>query len=84
MLPNRKKKKGDIKKKSLQMFKSGKSIQEIANERELKENTIFGHLANFVDYREVKVANLIPAEHYEELKSIIPKYNFETLSDLKH
>lgn len=33
----------------MQHLKSGKSIEDIANERELNENTIVGHLANFIN-----------------------------------
>ncbi|MFL1013683.1 helix-turn-helix domain-containing protein [Flavisericum labens] len=83
-MPKPKKKKGDTKKESLQMFKSGKSIQDIADERELNENTIFGHLASFVVSGEIRVTDLMPEEHYEALKSIIPKHHFQNLSDLKH
>ncbi|SFZ94620.1 HRDC domain-containing protein [Flaviramulus basaltis] len=79
-----KKKKGDTKKISLELFKDGKSIIEIANARELNENTIFGHLASFIDSGEVKITDLISAAHYKELKQTIPKTTFENVSDLKH
>ncbi|WP_372936697.1 helix-turn-helix domain-containing protein [Seonamhaeicola sp.] len=79
-----KRKRGDTKKESLKLFQSGKGISEIAAERELNENTIFGHLASFVPTGEVKVTDLIPKQHYEELKQIIPTKTFENLSDLKH
>lgn len=75
---------GDTKKESLKLFKSSKSISEIANIRELNVNTVFGHLASFLNTGEVKVTDLMSVEFYEELKSIIPKTKFETLSDLKH
>ena len=78
-----KRKRGDAKKKSLELFKSGKSINEIANERELNVNTIFVHLASFIISGEVKITDLVPKVHYEELKEIIPKKKFDTLSDLK-
>ena len=42
-----KKPKGDTKKISLELFKAGKSIDQIALERELNSTTIFGHLAEF-------------------------------------
>ncbi|UKM66397.1 helix-turn-helix domain-containing protein [Flavobacteriaceae bacterium GSB9] len=83
-VPKTKRKKGDTKKESLRMFKSGKSIQDIADERELNENTIFGHLASFVHAGEIKVTDLMSAEHYDELKTAIPQISFENLSDLKH
>ncbi|GAA4953155.1 helix-turn-helix domain-containing protein [Algibacter agarivorans] len=79
-----KKKKGDTKRESLTLFKSGKSIAYIAEERELNENTIFGHLASFIASGEVYITDLIEEAHYKELKDLIPKITFENLSDLKH
>lgn len=79
-----KKKRGDTKKESLDLFKSGKSIEEIANERELNLATITGHLASFMPTGEVKITDLISKTHYNELKALIPKHSFENLSDLKH
>ncbi|QDO94030.1 AAA family ATPase [Formosa sediminum] len=69
---------------SLQLFKSGKSINEIATLRDLNENTIFGHLAEFISTGEVKVSDLITTTKYNTLLDLIPKTNFENLSDLKH
>jgi len=77
-------KKGETKIISLDLFKTGKSIDEIALERELNVNTVFGHLASFVSTGEIKVTDLISKEHHKELKAIIPKHTFENLSDLKH
>ncbi|UKM66400.1 helix-turn-helix domain-containing protein [Flavobacteriaceae bacterium GSB9] len=68
----------------MQKFKSGRFIQEIANECEPNKNIIFAYLASFVASGQIKVTDFIFAEHFEELKSIIQKYNFEDLSDLKH
>ncbi|MDO5970854.1 helix-turn-helix domain-containing protein [Flavivirga aquimarina] len=82
--PKPKPKKGDTKKISLDLFKAGKSPDAIALERDLNVNTIIGHLANFIASGEVKITDLIPKSHYEELKTIIPKTKFENLSDLKH
>ena len=79
-----KKQKGYTKKTSLKLFKSGKSVLEIANERDLTTNTIAGHLASFIPSGEVKVTDLISEESYNELKKIIPKKQFESLSDLKN
>lgn len=79
-----KKKKGDTKKISLKLFQSGKTIEAIANDRELNVNTIIGHLATFIETGEVKITDLISEIHYNELQAIIPKKKFENLSDLKH
>ena len=79
-----KKQKGDTKKISLDLFKAGKSIDQIALERELNINTIFGHLAGFISSGEVKITDLMSKSNYNELKKIIPTKTFENLSDLKH
>jgi len=78
-----KRKKGETKKISLALFKAGKNIQQIADERELNENTIFGHLASFIATGEVKITDIISKKHYSELKELIPTKKFENLSDLK-
>ncbi|WP_431136227.1 helix-turn-helix domain-containing protein [Psychroserpens mesophilus] len=79
-----KRQKGDTRKLSLKQFKAGKSIDQIAQDRELNTNTIFGHLASFITSGEVKITDLISQSNYSELKSIIPTKTFESLSDLKH
>lgn len=79
-----KKQKGDTKKLSLELFKSGKSVEQIALERELNINTVSGHLATFIPSGEVKITDLVSESHYKELKELIPKKSFENLSDLKY
>lgn len=79
-----KKLKVDTKKVSLDLFKSGKTIEEIEAERELTRATIVRHLSSFIDTREIKISDLMPIEHYNELKKIIPKKTFENLTELKH
>ncbi|WP_346881419.1 helix-turn-helix domain-containing protein [uncultured Algibacter sp.] len=71
------------KKVSLELFKSGKTISEIAEERSLVSGTIFSHLVSYIDTGEVKPVDLMSIEHYEELKKVIPNKTFEGLSDLK-
>ena len=79
-----KKQKGDTKKVSLELFIAGKSIDQIALERELDVNTIFGHLAGFIPSGEIKITDLMSKTNYSQLKKIIPTKSFENLSDLKH
>ena len=79
-----KRKKGDTQKESLALFNQGNTIEEIAHIRELNENTIFRHLAKFIKSGEIKISDLMPKDHYQELKGLIPKHTFDTLSDLKH
>ena len=79
-----KKKRGDTKKTSMDLFKAGKSIDQIALERELTTGTIFGHLASFTTSGEVKITELMSEKYYSELKKIIPTKTFENITDLKH
>ncbi|WP_111707891.1 helix-turn-helix domain-containing protein [Lutibacter citreus] len=79
-----KQEKGTTKKVSLKLFKSGKSIEDIAEERDLTTGTIIEHLASFIPSKEVKITDLIFVTYYKELKELIPKMTFENLSDLKH
>ncbi|MDN3493906.1 helix-turn-helix domain-containing protein [Winogradskyella bathintestinalis] len=78
------KRKSDTKKISLDLYKTGKSIEQIAMERELNVNTIFGHLATFIASGEIEITSLISKKHYTELKELIPTKTFDNLSDLKH
>lgn len=74
----------DTKLESFNLYKSGKTIEEIAAERELKENTIFGHLSSFVASGEIKVSELMNEAHYKELIKLIPTKTFDNLSELKN
>lgn len=74
----------DTKLQSFNLFKSGKTIAEIANLRELNESTIFGHLASYMSSGKIKVTDLMSEKKYNELRKLIPKKTYENLSDLKH
>ncbi|PCI34901.1 MAG: helicase [Flavobacteriaceae bacterium] len=76
--------KTDTKKLSLNMFKDGMSVKDIAKKRELVELTISGHLAHYIPTGEVDVLDLITKHRYEKLKKLILKTEYETLSDLKN
>ncbi|EGV42459.2 helicase, partial [Bizionia argentinensis JUB59] len=79
-----KEKKVDTKLQSLNLYQAGKTLPEIADTRELNENTIFGHLVTFIPSGEIKATDLMSEKHYKELQKLIPKQKFENLSDLKH
>jgi len=79
----RSKPKINTKNHSLNLFKEGKSIAEIAKERELTANTIQNHLLHFIPTKEVSVSDLIDADKYESLQKKISEISFEGLSDLK-
>ena len=74
----------DTKKLSLDMFKSGLSISEIAKARDFVETTIQGHLAHYIPTGEIKITDLISQETYDELKTIMQQTTLDSLSDLKN
>jgi hypothetical protein len=79
-----KQKKEDTKKVSLQLFKNGLSIFEIAKERNFTTTTIEGHLAYFIPTGEIKITDIMPEEKYEALKTIMQKVTFDSFTDLKN
>jgi hypothetical protein len=66
--------KGQTQKLSFEMFRQGKTIEEIAKERSLTVSTIGGHLARFVASGELDIRKIIP----EEKLSLITGYYKET------
>lgn len=67
-LPKKKKEKGDSHRTSLQLFRQGKTVGEIASERGLAQSTIEGHLASFVLTGEVDVLEIV---NEKKLKTIL-------------
>lgn len=66
-----KKKKGDSARETLALFESGKSIEEIAEERNLTEATIAGHLAQFVTDGTLDMHSFISKEQYEKALKVL-------------
>jgi hypothetical protein len=69
---------------TLEMFKDGKSIQDIANERELAESTITSHLAQFIATGELEAIQLMEENKFHELKDLMEKTKFEGFGELKN
>ncbi|GEM_PF-41228 len=76
-------KKVDTKKTSLDLFQSGKTIEEIAKERGLVKTTIEGHLTHFIPTGEIKITDLMPVKKYKELKKIMKTTSFDSFFELK-
>lgn len=56
---------------SFEMFRSGKSVSEIAAERGLGVSTIEGHLARFVESGEIHLDELVPVEKIAAIRKAI-------------
>lgn len=54
-----------------QLYQQGMRPEEIAKERNLATGTILGHLARFVNSGEIKLFDLIPADHYNAILKVI-------------
>ncbi|MCB0555403.1 MAG: helix-turn-helix domain-containing protein [Phaeodactylibacter sp.] len=63
--------KPDTKAVSLQLFQSGKSIEEIAAERGLVRTTIEGHLAHFIGLGQLSVFDLIAEEEVQKIAAYL-------------
>ncbi|MBI3718501.1 MAG: DNA helicase RecQ [Sphingobacteriales bacterium] len=61
--------KGSTDRVTLELFLSGKSVQEIAAERKLTIGTVENHLAGFVNSGELKIESLIPKSKIEIIKN---------------
>lgn len=68
---------------SLELFKQGLSIEEIAKERKLKKSTIESHLASYIPSGDVDILELIPLRRYKKLVAQIESVEFKNLTELK-
>ena len=64
---------------SFNLFKSGKSVPEIAKERKLVTDTIEGHLSFFIGTGEINLDELISPERQLLIKDAVLKFSSEGL-----
>ncbi len=63
---------------SFQMFKEGKSIEEISTERGIKDRTIQNHLVAYVESGELDVLDFVSKEKLEKITTV-----YKTLDEIK-
>ena len=68
---------------TLELFKSGLSVKEIAKERSLTTGTIESHLASFIPSGDVDILELIDIKRYKKLIDAIENTKFKSLTELK-
>jgi len=68
---------------TLELFKLGMSVKEVAKERSLTTGTIESHLASFIPSGDVDILELIPLEKYKKLVDKIEETEFKSLTELK-
>ncbi len=75
--------KPDTKTLSYNLFKEGKSVAEIAKERNMAIVTIEGHLSWFVGKGDIDINKLVPLEKQLLIKGAIKLYGIESYKTLK-
>lgn len=65
----------DTKTQSFELYKTGKTIEEIARERSLANSTIEGHLAHFIALGELDIFTLLSREQVEEMENFFREQN---------
>lgn len=73
-----KKPKIDTRKATFDLYKQGKTIKEIAEERNLKADTIFGHLAFYALRGDIPIDTILPIQHREKIERIIKNVGIES------
>jgi hypothetical protein len=72
----------DTKTVSFNLYKDGKNIAAIANERNFTTSTIEGHLAYFVGTGEINISDLVSKEKQRLIKDVIDKHGSLSLKTL--
>lgn len=75
--------KPDTKLLSFNLFKQGKSVQEIAAERHLTASTIESHLAHFIELGELEINGLVSDSNLKEISGFIDKNPGSSISEIK-
>ncbi len=79
----KKKPKTDTKQVSFELWKAGKSIAEIAEERNYTESTIEGHLSYFVSTGEIGIEKLVIPEKIKHISEFFIHEKTQLLSEAK-
>lgn len=81
--PSKKSGKGDSKKVSFELFKTGKTIEEIATERNLSISTIQGHLAHYIGSGELNINNFLTQEKIDQISNYFITNKTKSLTSAK-
>jgi hypothetical protein len=79
----KKKEKHDTKKESYDRFVAGKTITEIAADRNMAETTIEGHLAYYVALNEISATAFVSQEKIDDIRTVIREINSTKLTEIK-
>lgn len=68
---------------SFELFKAGKSLDEIAEERGLARGTIEGHLAHFIALGQIDIFSVMEREHVQEIEDYFRENKVPLSAELK-
>lgn len=73
----KKRERGDSQRETLELWRSGKSLDEIAVQRNLALTTVEGHIAQFVESGEIEdITSLVPADILQRVSQTIESMGF--------
>lgn len=75
--------KGETYRISLNLFKGGKSIAEIAEARGIQPSTVEGHLIGFLESGEVNIDDLVPKEIRQKIENAIDEIGKLSLTAIR-
>ena len=73
----------NTKRVSFDLYKAGKTVGEIAAERNLAVSTIEGHLAYFIARKELDISEFLTKEQVDEIADFFQERNTESLNEAK-
>ncbi|MCD8529078.1 MAG: helix-turn-helix domain-containing protein [Chitinophagales bacterium] len=68
---------------SLQLFKSGKTIEQIAEERSMAVSTIEGHLTKWVAQGKIDIMQVMDKDRYKQIEPYLKDHKEIALSPIK-
>jgi ATP-dependent DNA helicase PIF1 len=78
-----KKEKGGTYRDTLELYRQGNSITEIAEARSLTTGTIKGHLAKWIGEGEISVDDVLPADYIQRIRAFIQQYGADNFAAMK-
>jgi ATP-dependent DNA helicase RecQ len=73
----------ETKSETFQLYKSGKSVAEIAARRNFKIETIEGHLVYYVQTGEIKIDELLSSEKINLIEPLVKNFEGSSLTTIK-
>jgi ATP-dependent DNA helicase RecQ len=75
--------KNNTKEESLKLYKEGKTVAEIAKERNLTTQTIEGHLAYYVSQGDIKIEELVGREKMVLIEPLVKNFKGGSITPIK-